>query len=63
VRLIPLEAWLARHFGEPRPAMVTARRWARIGKIPARKVGGDWFVDEVKWLADGNRLVERVLAG
>lgn len=61
--MIPLETWLTRYFGEPRPAMVTARRWAKVGKIPARKVGGEWFVDEAKWLAQGDHLVERVLAG
>jgi len=22
----------------------TARRWARFGKLPARKIGGQWFV-------------------
>jgi hypothetical protein len=61
--LIPLETWRDRYFGEPRPATVTIRRWAKNNKIPARKVGGEWFVDEAAWLARGDHLVERVLAG
>lgn len=62
-KLLHLDDWRERYFAEPKPAKVTVRRWARSNKIPARKVGGDWYVDEVKWLAGGNRLVEKVLAG
>ncbi len=62
-KLLKLEAWRDRHFADPKPADATIRRWARTDKIPARKVGGDWYVDEAKWLAGGNRLVEQVLAG
>lgn len=63
MRLLHLNDWRVRYFAEPRPVYATVRRWARTNKIPARKVGGDWYVDEVKWLAKGNRLVEQVLAG
>lgn len=63
MKLIPLETFRERYFGEPRPAEITLRRWAKTGKIPARKVGGEWYVDEAMWLADGDHLVERVLAG
>lgn len=37
------------------------RRWLNDGKLPGRKIGGTWYVDEHAWLADGNELVLRVL--
>jgi hypothetical protein len=37
------------------------RRWLTDGKLPSRKIGGSWFVDEHARLADGSELVLRVL--
>lgn len=64
LRLMSIPKWLERHF-EPgsAPDEVTVRRWLRDGKLPGRKVGGTWFVDEAAWLADGDELVARVLSG
>jgi len=57
-------AWLNKHFDEDsRPAELTVQRLLREGKVPGRKVGGKWFIDEAAWLADGDDLVQQVLAG
>lgn len=55
-------AWAEKYFAEEsRPAEITVLRWLREGKIPGRKVGGTWYVDEHTWLADGDALVQQVL--
>lgn len=36
MQLITLEAWLERHYAEPRPSIYTARRWAKRGHITPR---------------------------
>jgi len=62
--LIRADAWARKYFApESRPAEITVMRWLRTGKVPGRKVGGTWYVDEHAWLADGDELVLRVLAG
>lgn len=64
MRLIAVEPFLDKYFAEDsRPSERTLRRWLRTDKLPARKVGGTWYVDEDLWLADGDPLVERVLSG
>lgn len=71
MRLISIDAWRLKHFVDEasRPHELTVRRWLRnyiSGKtpaIPGRKVGGDWYIDEAAWLAEGDALVEKVLAG
>lgn len=60
--LIAVPAWREKYFAaDSRPAEITAMRWLRDGKVPGRKVGGKWFVDEHAWLAEGDPLVQRVL--
>lgn len=62
VRLIKPEAWAEKHFVEgSRPSEATVGRWMREGKVPARKIGGSWFVDELAWLAGDDDLVQQVL--
>lgn len=62
MRLITVNLWAQKYFDEAsRPADITLMRWLRHGRIPGRKVGGSWFVDEHAWLADGDELVLRVL--
>ncbi len=62
MHLMTTEKWLDRYFDpSSRPSIATLQRWLRDGKIPAKKVGGTWFIDEHAWLADGDDLVERVL--
>lgn len=66
MRLIELPAWAEKYFApESRPSEFVMRRWAREKRIPARKVGKTWFVDEHAWLAGDDPemadLVQRVL--
>ncbi|MFC3816524.1 hypothetical protein [Lysobacter sp. GCM10012299] len=62
MKLLSAHAWLDKYFAEEsRPAEITLQRWLRQGKIPGKKVGGTWYVDEHAWLAEGDDLVQRVL--
>lgn len=62
MKLMPIPQWQAKHFAEgAAPDEMTVRRWLRNGKLPGRKVGGKWYIDEAEWLADGDELVRRVL--
>lgn len=62
MHLMTPQQWAEKYFDEgSRPAEVTLRRWLTEGKVPGRKVGGSWFVDEHAWLADGDDLVRQVL--
>jgi hypothetical protein len=62
VKLMKPGPWAAKYFeDDSRPSEITALRWLRDGKIPGRKVGGTWYVDEHAWLADGDPLVQQVL--
>lgn len=64
MKLIAAAMWAEKFFDESsRPHDLTIRRLLREGKIPGRKVGGTWYVDEHAWLADDDDLVQRVLAG
>ena len=60
--LLTPSAWTTKYFAEgSRPAEVTVRKWVRTGVVPARKIGGNWYIDEVAWLAENDPLVEMVL--
>lgn len=60
--LIEAHAWVAKYFApESPPSEITVRRWLREGKVPGRKVGGAWYVDEHAWLAGGDELLQRIL--
>lgn len=62
MRLMTPTAWVDRYFNEDsRPPEPTLRRWMQNGAVPAKKIGGSWFIDEHEWLADGDALVEHVL--
>lgn len=64
MKLLSVSEWLARYFDESsKPSERTIRRWITSGQVPARKVGGTWYIDEHRWLADDDVLVERVLSG
>lgn len=63
MRLMTPERWLDRYFEEgSRPSMQVLQRLLREGKLPGRKVGGAWYIDEHEWLANGDDLVLRVLS-
>ncbi|PRH46154.1 excisionase [Burkholderia multivorans] len=62
---IRLNLWLEREFFPP-PAMRTASRWIKQGKIypPPIKVGNAYYVEEKAIYQEGNRplrLVERLV--
>lgn len=60
--LLTTNAWADKYFApDSHPAELTVLRWLRDGKLPGRKVGGKWYVDEHAWLAEGDDLVRRVL--
>jgi len=64
MRLVTVQQWRDRHFDpESAPAELTVLRLLRDGKLPGRKVGGKWFIDEAAWLAGDDELVLRVLGG
>lgn len=44
-----------------RPSMQVLQRLLREGKMPGRKVGGAWYIDEHEWLANGDDPVLSVL--
>lgn len=51
-----------KHFGpDSQPPETTLRKWLRDGVLPARKIGGRWYIDELAFLAGDDELVERVL--
>jgi hypothetical protein len=62
MRLLAAHFWVEKYFSpESRPAEITLLRWLREGKIPCKKIGGKWYVDEHEWLAGGDPLVQHVL--
>lgn len=62
MRFMTPQQWAEKYFDEGnRPSVASLRRWLSDGKIPGRKVGGTWYVDEHAWLADDDELVLRVL--
>jgi hypothetical protein len=62
MHLMTPHQWAQKYFDpDSCPSEVTLRRWLTQGKIPGRKVGGSWYVDDHAWLADGDELVRQVL--
>lgn len=60
-KLMKLEDWRKKRF-EPPIARSTAMRWAEEGSIPAKKIGGRWFVDVGQEMNETNdELVDNVL--
>lgn len=62
MRYMTPASWLEKYFAEDsRPPEPTLRRWMQNNVLPAKKIGGSWFIDEHAWLSHGDQLVERVL--
>jgi len=62
MRYMTPTAWTEKYFVEDsRPPEATLRRWMQNNIVPAKKIGGSWFIDEHSWLSHGDQLVERVL--
>lgn len=63
-KLMTVRAWREKYFVEgSAPSELTVRRWLASGEVPGRKIGGNWYVDEHAYLANGDELVRQVLAG
>lgn len=62
MKLLTPTDFCRKHFGpDSQPPETTLRKWMRDGVLPARKIGGRWYIDEHAFLADGDELVARVL--
>ena len=62
MKLLKANCWVEKYFDRAsQPSEITVLRWLRDGKLPGRKVGGKWYVDEHAWLAGDDDLVQRVL--
>jgi hypothetical protein len=62
---IRLETWLKQTYGDDAPDIVTARRWAKAGKIqpPPEKHGRAYFVHpHARYTAGPVSLVDRIRA-
>jgi predicted site-specific integrase-resolvase len=62
---IRLDKWLEITYGDDAPDIVTARRWAKAGKIqpPAEKHGRCYFVHpDARYTAGPASLVDRIRA-
>lgn len=62
--LVTPNSWLDKRFGnaKDRPSASSVRRWAEAGELPAKKIGGRWFIDiDAEMNSTGNDLVDKVL--
>lgn len=60
-QLMPLHEWRTVRFTTP-PSRATAVRWCENGEIPAKLIGGKWYVKFVEEMqSTGDDLVDQVL--
>ena len=64
-KLISIEGYINKEFDpDGAPSPITVRRWCNKGEIPARKIGGQWYIERNDQIqTTGNPLVDKVLAG
>ena len=64
LKRISLETWLEMVYGEDAPAIETARRWCRLGKIYPKpeKHGRAYFLSPDARYTEAPRLIDRVRA-
>ena len=61
-KLMELEQWSQARFEGKPPSPTTVRRWCREGHVPAKKIGGTWFIDlDAERRQTGNELADSVL--
>ncbi|MBU2707687.1 DNA-binding protein [Zooshikella marina] len=61
-KLISIAEWQKQRFEGKAPTSTCIARWCREGFIPAKKIGGLWFIDaEAEAIQSGNELVDSVL--
>lgn len=67
MQLIEAHRFVEKYFAaDSRPADITLQWWMRAGKLPGKKIGKHWYVDEDAFLADNEdpsvaALIGRVL--
>lgn len=61
-KLMDPDQWRRARFAGTPPAMSTIRKWCRQGVLPAKKIGGAWFIDlDAERMMTGNELADEVL--
>lgn len=61
-KLMELEQWSRARFEGNPPSPTTMRRWCREGHVPAKKIGGTWFIDlDAERRQTGNELADSIL--
>ncbi|SDO71024.1 Excisionase-like protein [Halomonas shengliensis] len=61
-KLMKPEEWRKARFAGTPPAMSTIRKWCREGTVPAKRIGGVWYIDlDAEKLMTGNELADQVL--
>lgn len=61
-KLMDLDQWRQARFAGRPPSMTTVRRWCREGHVPAKKMGGTWFIDlDAERRQTGNPLADAIL--
>lgn len=66
MKLMSIPEWQKTYFTPgSAPSDFTVRRLLREDKLPGRKVGGEWFIDDDAWRAGASRpgdpLLRRIL--
>jgi hypothetical protein len=60
--LLTVDEYIERKYApKSRPPKTTVWRWIRLGKIPARKEGRRYYIDEQALKLTGNKIVDNVL--
>jgi hypothetical protein len=64
-QLMTLKQYRAVRFARgSEPSMATLKRWVNAGTLPAKMIGGRWYVEVNREAANsGNALVDKVLNG
>lgn len=61
-KLMDPDQWRRARFAGTPPGMTTVQRWCRDGAIPAKKIGGNWYIYlDAERIQTGNELADDVL--
>lgn len=65
MRLIDVHEFLDTYYSQrSRPSARTVRTWCEKRQLPARHIGGKWFIDQEAFEADEDQeLIDKVLHG
>ena len=60
-KLMPIKEWRTSRFTHP-PSLTTIKRWCEQSHLPAKKIGGMWFIEYEKELKQtGDESVDSIL--